>query len=76
MTNNTPTIIAVDGLAATGKGTLARRLAAHFDYAYLDTGMLYRAVGIAVLRAGGDPSDPVAATKAATSPARAKLAPR
>ena len=60
-------VIAVDGLAATGKGTLARRLAAHFDYAYLDTGMLYRAVGIAVLRAGGDPSDAAAATKAAQS---------
>lgn len=58
-------IIAVDGLAATGKGTLARRLAAHFDYAYLDTGALYRAVGIAVLRAGGDPSDATAAARAA-----------
>lgn len=58
-------IIAVDGLAATGKGTLARRLAAHLDYAYLDTGMLYRAVGIAVIRAGGDPSDPLAAARAA-----------
>lgn len=44
-----PTIIAVDGPAASGKGTLARRLAAHFDFAYLDTGLLYRAVGLAVL---------------------------
>ena len=58
-------IIAVDGLAATGKGTLARRLAAHFDYAYLDTGALYRAVGISVLRAGGDPADAAVATRAA-----------
>jgi len=65
MENTGSNIIAVDGLAATGKGTLARRLAAHFGYAYLDTGMLYRAVGIAVLRAGGDPSDPAAATRAA-----------
>ena len=65
MENTGSNIIAVDGLAATGKGTLARRLAAHFDYAYLDTGMLYRAVGIGVLRAGGDPSDPIAAARSA-----------
>ncbi|MGE4350909.1 MAG: (d)CMP kinase [Bdellovibrionales bacterium] len=65
MTNDGSNIIAVDGLAATGKGTLARRLAAHFDYAYLDTGMLYRAVGIAVLRAGGNPADAGAAALAA-----------
>ena len=38
-------IIAIDGPAAAGKGTLARRLAAHFDFAYLDSGALYRAVG-------------------------------
>ena len=38
-------VIAVDGTAASGKGTLARRLAKHFNYAYLDTGLLYRAVG-------------------------------
>jgi cytidylate kinase len=38
-------IIAIDGPAAAGKGTLARRLAAHFDFAFLDTGLLYRAVG-------------------------------
>ena len=44
-----PTIIAVDGPAASGKGTLARRLAAHFNFAYLDTGLLYRAVGFATL---------------------------
>ncbi|MDJ0684242.1 MAG: (d)CMP kinase [Alphaproteobacteria bacterium] len=50
-------VIAVDGPAASGKGSLARRLAAHFGYAYLDTGKLYRAVGLAVLRAGGDPTD-------------------
>jgi cytidylate kinase len=39
-------IIAVDGPAASGKGTLARKLAAHFDFAYLDTGALYRAGGV------------------------------
>ena len=49
------TIIAIDGPAAAGKGTLARRLAAHFDFAFLDTGAIYRATGLAVLRAGGDP---------------------
>ncbi len=54
-------IIAIDGPAAAGKGTLARRLAAEFDYAYLDTGSLYRAVGLGVLRAGGKPDDDVAA---------------
>ncbi|MDD2325079.1 MAG: (d)CMP kinase [Alphaproteobacteria bacterium] len=72
--NKTP-VIAIDGLAATGKGTLARRLATHFDYAYLDTGMLYRAVGIATIRDGGDPADPVAATKAAQGldPARLEV---
>lgn len=58
-------IIAVDGPAAAGKGTLAQRLAKHLDFALLDTGSLYRAVGLAVLRAGGDPEDRAAATKAA-----------
>ena len=58
-------IIAVDGPAASGKGTLARRLAAHFGYAYLDTGKIYRAVGYRVLEAGGDPEDPDAALAAA-----------
>lgn len=58
-------IIAVDGPAASGKGTLARRIARELGYAYLDTGKLYRAVGMAVLRAGGDPSDAAAAESAA-----------
>lgn len=60
-----PFVIALDGPAAAGKGTLARRLAAHYNLAYLDTGALYRAVGLSVLRQGGDPTDPVAATEAA-----------
>ena len=60
-----PLIIAIDGPAASGKGTLARRLAARFGLAHLDTGRLYRATGLAVLDAGGDPADPVAAEKAA-----------
>jgi len=58
-------IIALDGPAAAGKGTLARSLAQQLNLAYLDTGSLYRATGLAVLRAGGDPADPKAAEAAA-----------
>jgi cytidylate kinase len=58
-------IIAIDGPAAAGKGTLARRVAAALGLPYLDTGLLYRAVGRRVLDAGGDPADPAAATAAA-----------
>lgn len=58
-------VIAIDGPAASGKGTLARKLARHYGYAYLDTGSLYRAVGQAVLAAGGDPNDDEAALAAA-----------
>jgi cytidylate kinase len=49
-------VIAIDGPAASGKGTLARRLAASFGLPYLDTGLLYRAVGRLVLERGGDPA--------------------
>lgn len=52
-----PLVIAVDGPAASGKGTIAARLAAHYGLPYLDTGLLYRAVGMAVLTAGGDLDD-------------------
>ncbi len=48
-------IVAVDGPAASGKGTVARALAAHYGLPHLDTGLLYRAVGIGVSRAGGNP---------------------
>ena len=58
-------IIAVDGPAASGKGTLSRRLATQYNLAYLDTGLIYRAVGRAVLDAGTNPGDAVAATKIA-----------
>jgi cytidylate kinase len=58
-------IIAVDGPAASGKGTIARALARHFGLPHLDTGLLYRAVGIAVLEAGGDPASPDDAIEAA-----------
>lgn len=60
-------VIAVDGPVAAGKGTLARRLADKYGYAYLDTGSLYRAVGAKVLRAGGDPADADFAAKMAES---------
>ena len=48
-------IIAVDGPAASGKGTIARALAAHYGLPHLDTGLLYRAVGVSTARAGRDP---------------------
>ena len=60
-------IIAVDGPAAAGKGTIARALATHFGYHFLDTGALYRMVGLAVIRSARDPADTGAAIAAATS---------
>ena len=56
-------VIAVDGPAASGKGTLARRLASELRYAYLDTGLLYRAVGLEMLRAAVDLADEAMAAK-------------
>ena len=58
-------VIAVDGPAASGKGTVASRLAADYGLPYLDTGTLYRAVGVAVLARGADPGDGRAAEAAA-----------
>ncbi len=58
-------VIAIDGPAAAGKGTLARRVAQELSLPYLDTGLLYRAVGRRVLDGGGDPADPAAAETAA-----------
>jgi cytidylate kinase len=58
-------IIAVDGPAGAGKGALCAALQDHFGFAKLDTGLLYRAVGLTVLRGGDDPEDPVAAEAAA-----------
>jgi cytidylate kinase len=60
-------IIAIDGLTAAGKGTLARRLAAELGFAHLDTGLLYRAVAARLLDAGIDPADAEAAAAAANS---------
>ena len=58
-------IIAIDGPAASGKGTLAKRIAAHFGLRYLDTGTLNRAVARDVLAADGDLRDVATATAAA-----------
>ncbi len=55
-------IIAIDGPAASGKGTLARRLAVHYGFAHLDTGLIYRAVAAALLARGVPLSDETAAT--------------
>lgn len=57
--------IAIDGPAASGKGTLAKRIAAHYGLACLDTGLLYRAVGRDVLEAGSSLDDEKAAAAAA-----------
>lgn len=57
-------IIAVDGPAASGKGTIARALAVHFDLPHLDTGLLYRAVALNLLRWGGDPESEFQAVRA------------
>jgi len=58
-------IIAIDGPAASGKGTLARALAAALGFAHLDTGAIYRAVAARVLAAGADPRDAAAALRSA-----------
>ena len=58
-------VIAVDGPAASGKGTIAARLARTYGLAHLDTGLLYRAVGLKVLENGGSLDDETAATAAA-----------
>jgi len=60
-------IVTVDGPAAAGKGTLARRLADELGFDFLDTGALYRAVGLKVLRSGKNPADPAAALDAANN---------
>lgn len=51
-------IIAVDGPTASGKGTIAKALAEHYGLPFLDTGLLYRAVGFQLLQNGGDPDSP------------------
>jgi cytidylate kinase len=58
-------IIAIDGPAASGKGTLGKRLAHHYGYRHLDTGVIYRAVAYALMEAGQDLRDEAAAVAAA-----------
>lgn len=67
MNDNGPAVvvIAIDGPSASGKGTVARRLATRYGLAHLDTGLLYRAVGMMRLDEGGDLDDPAAAEAAA-----------
>ncbi len=60
-------VIALDGPAASGKGTLARLISEHYGFAHLDTGTLYRGVAWIVFQEGGDPTDPVSAAAAARS---------
>ncbi len=67
-------IVAVDGPAAAGKGTIARRLAEELGYAHLDTGALYRAAALRVLDAGIDPDDADAAAAAAAAITQTDLA--
>jgi cytidylate kinase len=55
-------VVALDGPSGTGKSTVARRLATRLGARYLDTGAMYRAATLAVLRAGASPTDPVATT--------------
>jgi cytidylate kinase len=57
-------VIAVDGPAASGKGTIARALAAHFGLPHMDTGLLYRAVALNLWRWGGDPGNEFEALRA------------
>jgi len=57
-------IIAVDGPAASGKGTIARALAGHFNLPHMDTGLLYRAVALNLWRWGGDPGNEFEALRA------------
>ena len=58
-------VIAVDGPAASGKGTIARALAKHFQLPHMDTGLLYRAVALNLWRWGGDPASEFEALRAA-----------
>lgn len=70
MAASLPTPIAVDGPAASGKGTLARALARRLGYAYLDTGRLYRRLAQGVVQAGIDPADSLRAHAQAAALAR------
>ena len=60
----TALVIAVDGPAASGKGTIARALARHFKLPHMDTGLLYRAAALNLFRFGGDPGNEFEAMRA------------
>ena len=68
-----PIVIAVDGPAASGKGTIARALAEHFGLPHMDTGMLYRAVALSMFRFGGDPGSEFEAVRACDGTAQVEL---
>ncbi|MBV8775994.1 MAG: (d)CMP kinase [Alphaproteobacteria bacterium] len=74
MATGRPLVIAIDGPAASGKGTLAERVGERFGLAHLDTGKLYRATALGVLERGGDPANPNAAEKAARNVDFSRLA--
>src|SRR3954467_16000381 len=63
MSGTSPLVVAMDGPSGTGKSTVARRLATRLGARYLDTGAMYRAATVAVLREGVDLEDPVAITR-------------
>ena len=67
MPNVPPLVITVDGPAASGKGTIARAIAAHYGLPHMDTGLLYRAVALSLLRWGGDPASEFEAVRACRS---------
>jgi cytidylate kinase len=66
MLNNKRLVIAIDGPAASGKSTTAKLVADRLDYTYIDTGAMYRAVTLAVLRSGIDPDDQAAVERLAS----------
>lgn len=63
--NSSRLVIAVDGPAASGKGTIAKALARHYDLPHMDTGLLYRSVALTLWRFGGDPGEEFEAVRAA-----------
>jgi len=69
-----PLVIAVDGPAASGKGTIARALARHYQLPHMDTGLLYRAVALTLFRFGGDPGSEFEAVRACEGVAQIDLA--
>lgn len=60
---SSPLVVAIDGLSGAGKSTVARAVAVRLGWAFLDTGALYRAATLAVLRSGSDPDDPAAVVR-------------